>query len=385
MNATSILKPLREARPTAPKPRRRRAIVLWILNLLTGFIPFLLPFQTLVWSQDGIQKTGHDDSESPKQVPSPRSPINDLFAAAVSQGMSRTVKVYGATAGRIEGYSSGLLVSQDGLIVTGSGVYLTGSRIRVSLNDGRQVEAELLRQNRRLQLALLKIDAEVEHFFDLSQPPKIERGDWVLTLSNAFKVAEGSEPLSVGLGIVSLKTSIEAMRNRRDVAYAGELILIDAITSNPGAAGGSVLNTQGELVGMIGRAIESDETSTRLNYAVPSHLLKVFVEGKLDDLATTAPTTDNMPAVQGELGIRLFKLDGRRAPAYIDRVARGSAAFEAGLQPDDLILSIDGEKISNVGEYDTFLAKVFAGKETVIVVKRGGELVRVIVTPREKK
>jgi len=85
------------------------------------------------------------------------------------------------------------------------------------------------------------------------------------------------------------------------------------------------------------------------------------------------------------LGIRLFKLDGRRAPAYIDRVLRNSAAFKAGLQPDDLILSIDGEKISNVGEYDAYQAKDYAGKETVIVVKRGGELLRVIVTPTEKK
>ena len=381
MNATCVIKPPFKEPSSAANVRCRPGRGLCLRSLQAAFLSILLTINTQVASQEKMQ-------ENAQAKPSPRSsqaPINDLFDRAISKGMSRTVKVYGATAGRIAGYSSGLLVSQDGLIVTGSGVYLTGSRIRVSLNDGRQVEAKLLRQNRRLQLALLKIDAEVDDFFDLTQTPKVERGDWVLTLSNAFKVAEGDEPLSVGLGIVSLNTSIEAMRNRRDVAYAGELTLIDAITSNPGAAGGSVLNAQGELVGMIGRAIESDETSTRLNYAVPTHLLKIFVEGKLDDLATTAPADEEMPAPQGELGIRLFKLDGRRAPAYIDRVSRNSAAFKAGLQPDDLILSIDGEKISNVGEYDAYQAKVYAGKETVIVVKRGGELLRVIVTPTEKK
>jgi serine protease Do len=354
---------------------RAKPRLAWVPSLVLFALPWLATAQEVTQIEEATQL----------QERSAKPPVNELFSAAVSKGMAQTVKVYGATAGRIEGYSTGLLVSKDGLILTGSGVYLTGDRIRVAMNDGRQLEAKLLRQNRRLQLALLKIDAEVEHFFDLSHPPKIQRGDWVLTLSNAFKVAEGREPLSVGLGVISLQTSIEAMRNRRDVAYAGDLILIDAITSNPGAAGGSVLTPEGKLVGMIGRTIESDETSTRLNYAVPTLLLNTFVEGKLDDLATTAPTSDGTTKVQGELGIRLFKLDGRRAPAYIDRVSRGSAAFQAGLQPDDLILSIDGEKIANVGEYNAYQDKVLAGNETVIVVKRGGELIRVIVTPTEKK
>ena len=311
--------------------------------------------------------------------------FNKIFASALKVGMQQTVKVYGATAGRIEGYSSGLMVSADGLVVTAAGVYLTGSNLQVTLPDGRQVKADLLRQNRQLQLALLKVDEEFKHFYDLSKDSEFERGDWALTFSNAFKVAEGKEPLSVGLGTIALKTSITAMRNRRDVAYAGELILIDAITSNPGAAGGSVLTANGQLVGMIGRIIESDNTNTRLNYAVPTELLKAFVEGELDDLATTAPATTSPTRPPAELGIRLFKLNGRRAPAYIDRVSRGSPASTAGFQPDDLILSIDGQKILSVADYDSMKEKFVVGAEVVVVVKRGGELRRIIIVPVAKK
>lgn len=307
-----------------------------------------------------------------------------LYQPAIDAGQQRSVKVYGASAGRVEGYASGILVSNDGLILTGSGVFLTGNQVRVTLPDGTTHIAKLLRQNRRLQLALLQVTAETPEYFDLESPSEARQGDWVLAISNAFKVADGSEPQGVSLGVISLATSLEAMRNSRDVAYAGDLVLIDAITSNPGAAGGAVVDLEGELVGMIGRVIESSETSTRLNYAVPTQLLKQFVDGKLDDLSTTAPTEVTDGGKPGELGIKVFKLGGKREPAYVDRVTRGSPAHEAGIRPDDLIISIDGEKVGTVADYEDRMNTIKAGTDAVVVVKRGARLLRLILTPVEK-
>jgi S1-C subfamily serine protease len=141
----------------------------------------------------------------------------------------------------------------------------------------------VLQQNARLQLALLKIDAETPEYFELSAEPVARKGDWILAINNAFKVADGPEPLSVNLGVISLRTRLQLRRGVQDFSYDGDVLLIDAITSNPGAAGGAVVTADQRLAGMIGKVIESTSTNTRLNYAVPSDLLAQFVVGKLAD------------------------------------------------------------------------------------------------------
>ncbi len=335
-----------------------------------------------------------DSTEAaPREIvsaPTPLDPVraNPWFARAIEAAWKRTVKVYGASAGNVEGYGTGIIVSDDGLIVVGTGVYLSGRSVRVALPGRGMTDAAVLKQDRNLQLALLKVEVDTPDYFALTGEIEPQRGDWVLAVSNAFKVAEGDEPLSVTLGVVSLPTRLEAMRNRRDVAYSGDLILIDAITSNPGASGGAVLDVEGRLIGMIGRVIESGDTNTRLNYAVPISALAGFVAGDDEAPSVAAETTSTEPNGEpGDLGIRLLRLGGSatRDPAYIDRVLPGSAAAEGGLRSDDLIVSLDGERISSVAEFEERAEKLIAGKETVVVVKRGDELIRVILMPKERR
>jgi serine protease Do len=292
----------------------------------------------------------------------------------ISEGQKRVVKVYGAETGRIDGYATGIIVSNDGKILTIQGVFLDGPQVRVVLPNGESYQATISRRDRETQLALLTIPTETPDHFELSKEPVGQKGDWTVTLSNAFKVAEKTEPLSVMIGIISLRTSIEARLNRRDVAYRGELVLIDSISSNPGAGGGAVLTADGRLVGMIGKIINSSETNTRLNYAVPSSVLLEFVEGKPD-----SETVAVQPKQKSDLGIRLFRHGGRGAPAYIDRIVRGGPASEADLRPDDLIVTMNGEKIGSVRQYEEFVETLVPDQEVLIVVKRGVELLRVPV------
>ena len=279
-------------------------------------------------------------------------------------------------------------MSSDGLILTSQGVFLNGMQVRVELSDGESYPATILKRNRTLQLALLKIEAKRElDFFQLSDKPVSEKGDWVVALSNAFKVANESEPMSAMIGIVSLRSTIEARLNDRDVAYKGPLVLIDAITSNPGAGGGAVVNVEGQLVGMIGKLINSSETNTRINYAVPSSTLKKFIENKDDEAATTiALAEDNEESFgQADLGIVLFSMGSRNDPAYIDRVRRGSPAAKLRLKPDDLVVALDGVQIGTVQEYQKALARLAPDVEVTIVVKRGSRLQRMAITPGKKK
>jgi len=249
--------------------------------------------------------------------------------------------------------------------------------------DGTSHEATVLKRDRVRQVAILKVQTETPDYFELSNESVGEKGDWIIALSNAFKVADKQEPLSATLGVVSLRTVLEARLTKRDVAYKGELVLIDAIVSNPGAAGGVVLNIEGEVVGMIGKVINSSETNTRLNYAVPNTFLADFVANKQTD--QVVDTTAEQVLGQADLGIKLFKLGGRSNPAYIDRVMRGSPAADAKLRTDDMIVAIAGQKIGSVKEYLNMVETLRPEEEILIIVKRGIDLIRVRLTPRVKK
>lgn len=328
----------------------------------------------------GILGQNGSCQENENSAPQSVEVANGVLKVAVDESQPRMVKVYGASAGRVDGYASGVIVSEEGHILTTQGVFLDGMQVRVVTSDGQTHSASVLRRDRVRQIALLKIQAETPKFFELSKETVAEKGDWVVALSNAFKVAEKTEALSATLGIISLNSSIEARLNKRDFAYQGDVVLVDCITSNPGAAGGAVVTLDGKLVGIIGKVINSSETNTRLNYAIPSRLLSEFLEGKEQTVADVESATQ-----KGELGIKLFKLGGRNNPAYIDRVVRGGAAAQAGLKADDMIVTIGGESIGNVRDYESAVDNLVADQEVLIIVKRGTDLLRIPITPKSKK
>lgn len=294
----------------------------------------------------------------------------------------KVVKVYGAGVGQVESYASGVLVSADGKIVTMQGAFLDGQEVRVVTGDGKEHSATVLKRNRQLRLALLQISKTDCPHFQLTDKTVGNQGDWILAISNAFAVAANDEKLSTMVGIISLRTSMHAKLNSRDTAYSGPMILLDAITSNPGGGGGAVVNRKGNLVGMIGRVIDSTETNTRLNYAVPQEELFRFVnniEGKQPVVAVQKPKGKKL-----KLGIRIFKLSGKSAPAYIDRVDRRSIAKKAGIKPDDLVVSINGKKIDSVKDFLEAEKNLTDDRDVVIVVARNNTLFRYILNESAK-
>lgn len=308
--------------------------------------------------------------------------VGGIFAKANETAQARCVKIFGASIGRVEGYGTGILVSGDGHILTASGVMLSGERTFVVLPDGSRHQAKVERRSQYLQAALLKIDAKTPDFFELSEKSNVKQGDWVLAVSNLFKVADGTEQLSVNLGVVSLRTALEAKRGTQDVPYEGDVYLIDAITSNPGAGGGAVVNVQGQLVGMIGRIIESTSTNTRLNYAVPADLLFKFVTGKPLDGETDVVKVP-VDGATAYIGLQLFSLglNEKRALAYVDRVRPRSPARKAGIKPDDLIVAIGQQTVYDINDYKKIVATLTPDEEVIFLVKRKNDLLEIRVTP----
>ncbi len=306
---------------------------------------------------------------------------SDSFEQAGNYAQARVVKIYGAKVGSTPGYASGLVVSEDGLILTANGTYLNGDRVRVVLPDGSSHVATIVRRNRELQLAMLKIKAKTPMHFDLSKTRKTFRGEWVLGVSNVFKIADGNDPASMMLGIVSLQTKLEAKRGNEPFPFEGDVLLLDMISSNPGAPGGAVVDGQsGQLIGMIGPILESRSSGTRLNYAIPVTLLALFIVGDEIPVAASPPSKP----MQVDLGIQVFRLGGKDSPAYVDRIDAESSV-SVPLKTDDVILSIGNERIRTVRQYDEVVAKLVVGEPVELTVKRGSELIPVTIKPMVRK
>ena len=83
--------------------------------------------------------------------------VENHVAQACESANPRMVKVFGASAGRVEGYATGFVVSNDGLILTTQGVFLDGAQVRVLTADGQEYQASVIRRDRQRQLALLSV------------------------------------------------------------------------------------------------------------------------------------------------------------------------------------------------------------------------------------
>lgn len=318
------------------------------------------------------------------------APVDNTFASVIRIAQQRVVKIYGGGIGREHGYGSGVLISADGEIVTTLSVMLESPGMRVVLADGRRFPGKVVARDERRQLAFVKIDATDLPCFELREATPLKTGEWVLAAANPFKVAEGAEPVSVTIGIFAGRARLDARRRNQEIPFDGEILLTDVIVSSPGSAGGALVNLNGDLVGVIGKAAFSDLTNTWLNYALPVEEVAEFAraarDGTLNEktpqVADGSPTTNESAAqsaatwkTANDLGIRLFTLGGRAKPAYVDSVRAATPAKAAGLRPNDLILAANGRKTASCDDFDTVLKSLAGAAELELVVKRGEEIV----------
>lgn len=314
---------------------------------------------------------------------SSKDSIQDIFARSAPA----VVKIYGASLGRQQGYGTGTLVSADGQIITQNSVLLTSRTVRVVLQDGRRFDAQLSREDNGRKLALLKIDAENLPFLTPTPTNDLKLGDTVLGLGNWFKIADGQEPVSLTRGVFSVKTRVDTRRLAQEYEFDGPVLVYDAITSNPGAAGGPLLDDRGRFVGLVGTIVESAQTNTRINYAVPGEELIAFLKGEKGISTPVATGSHSNGSTSSgapvDLGIVLSKLGYRQVSAFVEKVKRNSPAARAGIKTDDLIMVVDGRRITSADDFNKAMSQVMSGQRVQIVVKRGEQVLTLEVLAGE--
>jgi serine protease Do len=201
-------------------------------------------------------------------------------------------------------------------------------------------------------------------------------------------VAAGDEPVSVLHGVISARWDLSARRGRFRVPYQGPVYVVDAITNNPGAAGGVLTTRDGQLVGVIGKELRNAESNTWINYAIPVTELKepiaqivesgVYVERK--------KTEEENPRRYSPLDFGLVMVPDvlYRTPAYVDRVLPGSPAAKAGLRSDDLVLFVNEQLMQSVRNLSDELGYLEAGDTLRLIVQRGNGLVTVELAVEKK-
>ena len=314
------------------------------------------------------------------------------FERAVEQAATRVVRLYGLKAGLSAGYGSAILVSDDGLLVTVTSLLLDSEQLRATTSDGTVYGADIVGSDRQRQLALLRLrplptydrrgnripGAPVEagrfHYFKPGDSSRLRPGDWVIAAGNPFKVAEGSEAISVTVGVFSTRTELDARRKTREFPYHGEVLVIDAITSTPGSPGGPLLDLDGRWMGMIGRMVISNRTHTNFNYAIPVEVVTAFIDSVLHPPSIDASNAEKITQVKPYHGIKLFEHGYRKKLVYVDRVKRGSPAKTAGLRKDDLIVSIGGRKVADIEAFEKIIATKSPGDKLELAVIRNEEL-----------
>jgi len=310
-------------------------------------------------------------------VPSCSASTNETLR----QVLPKTVKLYGAGGLKnLVSYGTGFFVSPDGHILTVWNHILDTEELVAVLDNGRRLPARFISGAGEAGLAIVKVEVKNAPHFDLSEVVERGPGTPVLGFSNMFNVAAGDEPVSVIHGVIAMVTPLEARRGRFDIPYNGDVYLVDAITNNPGAAGGALTTADGKLLGIIGKELRDSRSNLWINYAIPLYDVKELV-GKLirGEVITEDDGISRPPVIRAvdtsPLGFRIVPNVVARTPAYIDQIVTGSVAEEAGLQRDDLIVLLNDELVQSCNEFYERLGEMQKGDLLRLTVRRDKELI----------
>lgn len=334
----------------------------------------------------------------------------DSFAQICDKVNPKLVKLFGAGGFRgLQSYGTGILISPDGYVLTVNSHILDTQDLRVHMDDGRHYHAKVIAIEPELDVALVKIGdnkLKVEDlpYFDVVEAAKraaVEPGTGVLAFSNEFQIATRDEPMSVQRGVVASYSKLYGRIGIFEATYKGDVYVVDAITNNPGAAGGALTTRKGELLGLIGKELRNELTNTWINYAIPisARISVTQADGKdatvsildiVEKKEKYKPLTPNKknegPGVY--TGIILVADPVERTPPYVEEVVPGSPADKAKLRPDDLIVYVDGALVGDIHTFYEVLSRYHPNQIVKLEVQRERRLQTVTLTlekPKTKK
>ena len=275
-----------------------------------------------------------------------------------------------------ESLGSGVIIdAAKGLVLTNHHVIDNADDVRVTLADGRTVQAEFIGSDPDTDIALIRIPAEKLTALPLGNSDQLRVGDFVVAIGNPFGFSQ-----TVTSGIVSAV----GRSGIRGLGYQN-FIQTDA-SINPGNSGGALVDLQGQLVGINTASFNPQGSmagNIGLGLAIPSNLARDVVEQLVTKgvvvRGTLGVETQNLTA-QIAQGLGLAETRG----ALVTRVLAGSGAATAGMKAGDVVLSVNGQRVDNAQALHNFEGLSTVGRTVDLEIRRDGKPLQLKATLKEQ-
>ena len=268
--------------------------------------------------------------------------------------------------------ASAVVIDPTGYLVTNFHVVVEAAEINVQLSDGRSAEPQVVGVDGETDLALLRVDVGPVPAIRMGSSSQLRIGDVVLAIGNPYGLTK-----SVTQGIVSATG-----RGMLYLSTFENFIQTDAAI-NAGNSGGALINARGELVGINTATLDQDSGTEGIGFAIPVDLVRGVVaqikeHGRVirgwmgfhsDDMT---PAERAARGIEGNFGI------------LIDGIYAGGGAEAAGLRCEDIIMSINGERIFSQRQARLLVAGSKPGDAVTITVLRGTEQFEVTLISGER-
>lgn len=264
-------------------------------------------------------------------------------------------------------FGSGFLISSDGYILTNTHVLSGMNSIKVVLNNRREYTARLVGSDTQTDIALLKIDAQGLPTVKIGDPKTLRVGEWVAAIGAPFGFDN-----SVTAGIVSAKG--RSLPNENYTPFIQTDVAI-----NPGNSGGPLFNLRGQVVGVNSQIYSQSGGFMGISFAIPIDVAMNVADqlrrnGKVE--------RGRIGVVIQEVNYDLAKSFGLQAAngALISQVTPGGPADKAGLQPGDIVQSVNGENVKASSDLPVLVGMMPPGTQLTLGIWRNGKREEVQVT-----
>ena len=251
-----------------------------------------------------------------------------------------------------QGSGSGIIISTDGYIVTNQHVIDGAQEVSIILNTGDEITAQIIGQDVKTDLVVLKLDTDKTLTAAvLGDSTSVQVGELAVAIGNPM----GQEfSGSVTAGIISAVNRTMTIENR---TY--NLLQTDAAI-NSGNSGGALINQYGEVIGI--NSVKLSESGVEgMGFAIAISEAKPIIDDLMSNGYVTGRPLVGISVQETKYGL------------FVASVQENSGAADAGLQEGDLIISVDGQKVSSTTEINDLRDQKKPGDTMAFRVLRDGE------------
>jgi serine protease Do len=264
---------------------------------------------------------------------------------------------------KAESLGSGVIVSSDGYILTANHVIEGADKIKVALASGeREYDAKVIGADPPTDIAVLKVNLKTNlPALPITDSDKLEVGDMVMAIGNPFGVGQ-----TVTMGIVS------GLGRGGFEANAYENFIQTDAAINPGNSGGALVDAEGRLVGVNTIILSRSGGFMGVGFAVPANMARYVMDRLIESGRVTRGFLGiNIQPLTPELA-KEFYLPDESSGVLVGGVTPNSAAATAGVQDGDVIIALNGKKVTDPRNLQLLVAQTPPGTPVQLQVLRGG-------------